>query len=111
MIIPASAADLILVHSPQLDLSVVGSGHDQGHGGVEGGPVDSAIVALQDVLDHGVRVAKQFGRSHAPSTVVGAAHCRHGRLALLSQPCHKITPNCKSMKNVHFTNKIARSKR
>ncbi len=49
-------AHLVVVHPPELDLPVVSSGHNEGHGGVEGGPVDAPIVALQHVLHHRVRL-------------------------------------------------------
>ncbi len=43
---------------PELDLSVVGPRHNERQGGVEGRPVDPAVVALEDVLDHGIATAK-----------------------------------------------------
>mmetsp|Transcript_14693 Transcript_14693/g.43528 ORF Transcript_14693/g.43528 Transcript_14693/m.43528 type:complete len:467 (-) Transcript_14693:330-1730(-) len=42
------------VHSPEFDLTVVGSRHDQRKSGMEGSPVHSSVVALQDVLDQSV---------------------------------------------------------
>ena len=44
-------------HSPDLDLAVVATGDDEGQGGVEGGPVDTAGVTLEDELDEVVAVA------------------------------------------------------
>ena len=52
---------LRLGHAPELDLSVVAARDDEGQGGVERCPVDSAVVALQDVLDDGVGVAEEVG--------------------------------------------------
>lgn len=54
-----AAPPLRTIHAPQLDLAVVCAGDDEGQGGVEGGPVDAAVVALQHILDHGVAAAKQ----------------------------------------------------
>ena len=50
------------IHAPELDLAVVGGRDDEGHGGVEGHPVDAAVVALEHVLDAGVGGAKEVGR-------------------------------------------------
>mmetsp|Transcript_21251 Transcript_21251/g.54262 ORF Transcript_21251/g.54262 Transcript_21251/m.54262 type:complete len:230 (-) Transcript_21251:30-719(-) len=47
-----------VVHSPELDQPVVGSGDDQRQRGVEGRPIDTPLVALQHVLDDGVRGAE-----------------------------------------------------
>lgn len=41
------AGPLLTVHPPDLDLPVVSPGYDEGHGGVEGGPVDATVVALK----------------------------------------------------------------
>ena len=48
-----------VAHPPELDLAVVGAGDDERHVGVEGGPVDAAVVPLQHVLHHGVSLTKQ----------------------------------------------------
>lgn len=47
------------VHAPELDHAVVGARHDERQARVEGGPVDAALVALEDVLDDGVATAKE----------------------------------------------------
>ena len=52
---------LVIVHSPELDLPVVGPAHYERHAGVEVGPVDAPVVPLQHVLHHGVRLAEQVG--------------------------------------------------
>ena len=49
---------LVIVHPPELDLPVVGTGDDERHGRVAGGPVHAAVVALQYVLHHCVRLRK-----------------------------------------------------
>lgn len=36
----------LTIHSPDLDLPVIGSRHDERHAGVEGGPVDPPVVTL-----------------------------------------------------------------
>eukprot|EP00162_Nutomonas_longa_P014261 comp21894_c0_seq1/m.49668 comp21894_c0_seq1/g.49668 ORF comp21894_c0_seq1/g.49668 comp21894_c0_seq1/m.49668 type:complete len:1021 (+) comp21894_c0_seq1:778-3840(+) len=59
-----------LVHAPELDLAVVGSRDDQREGVVERCPVDAAVVALEHVLDDGVRGAKDV-----------RVHVAHGRRA------------------------------
>ena len=43
----------VFAHPPNLDLSVVGSRHDEGKGGMEGSKVDSAIVTLKHIFDGG----------------------------------------------------------
>ena len=48
------------VHAPQLDLPVIGAGHDERQRWVERRPVDAPIVALQHVLHHGVAAAEQI---------------------------------------------------
>lgn len=50
-----------LAHTPQFDLTIITTRDNQGQGGMECGPVDSAVVTLEDVLDDGVSVAKQIG--------------------------------------------------
>ena len=50
-----------LGHSPKLDLTIVGGTGQKGQGGVEGGPVHSTVVALEDVLDHNVVSAEKLG--------------------------------------------------
>ena len=42
---------LRLAHSPDLDLTVVRRGDDERKRGMEGGPVDTAIMAFEDILD------------------------------------------------------------
>ena len=49
---------LVIVHPPELDLPVVGPGHDERHGGVEGGPVDTPVVTLQHMLHHRVSLIR-----------------------------------------------------
>ena len=63
---------LCLAHPPQFHLSVVGGTGQQRESGVEGGPVHTAIVSLQNVLDHHIVCAKEFrldveGSSAIPS--------------------------------------------
>jgi len=48
-------------HAPQLDQTVVTGRDDQGHGWVEGDPVDTPVVALENELDDGIGVAKHVG--------------------------------------------------
>lgn len=36
----------LTIHSPDLDLPVVSSRHDEGHARVESGPVDPAVMTL-----------------------------------------------------------------
>ena len=55
----------LTVHPPQLDLAVVGAADDERQRGVEGHPVDAAVVALQHVLNDGVRLAEQLGGARA----------------------------------------------
>ena len=50
----SSETHLAVVHSPELDLAVVGSGHDERHRRMERGPVGATVVTLENVLDHAV---------------------------------------------------------
>ncbi len=51
-------AHLVVVHAPELDLSVVRPGDDERHAGVEGGPVHASVVPLQHVLHHRVSLCE-----------------------------------------------------
>ena len=53
---------LRVAHPPELDLAVVRARHHERHVGVERGPVDPAVVPLQDVLDHAVGLPEQVSR-------------------------------------------------
>jgi hypothetical protein len=48
-------------HPPELDLTIVTARDNEREGRVEGGPVDAAVVAFEDVFDYGVRVAEEVG--------------------------------------------------
>ncbi len=50
-----------VTHSPELDETVIASGDDERHCWVEGDPVHTAIVSLENKLDNGVGVAKHIG--------------------------------------------------
>eukprot|EP00962_Isochrysis_galbana_P057468 scaffold29832_cov112-Isochrysis_galbana.AAC.7 len=53
-----------LVHAPQLDLPVVGARDNQRERRVERRPVDSPVVALQDILDRGVVAPEEILHLH-----------------------------------------------
>jgi hypothetical protein len=50
-----------VVHAPDLDLAIVGAGDDEREGRVEGGPVDTTVVALKDILDNSVAASEEVG--------------------------------------------------
>mmetsp|Transcript_11249 Transcript_11249/g.32344 ORF Transcript_11249/g.32344 Transcript_11249/m.32344 type:complete len:424 (-) Transcript_11249:228-1499(-) len=87
--VPTQRVDLPrlrLGHAPQLDLTVIGGRRQQRQGRVEAGPVDSAIVALQDVLDDDVVRAKELGldvHGRGGGTGMAAHRIDGGRLAHL----------------------------
>ena len=49
------------VHPPQFDLAIISPWDDERQGRVEGRPVDSTVMSLQDVLHDGVRRPEQIG--------------------------------------------------
>merc|ERR1719318_783454 len=49
---------LVIIHPPQLDLSVICPTHYEGHGGVKVSPVHPPIMTLQNVLNNGVRLSE-----------------------------------------------------
>ena len=51
--------DELAVHAPQLDLAVIRARDNEGQRGVEGGPVDTPIVALQHILHNRIPAAEQ----------------------------------------------------
>lgn len=48
------------VHAPQLDLPVIGAGHDERQRRVERRPIDAAVMALQHVLHHRVAATEEI---------------------------------------------------
>lgn len=50
---------LVLIHAPQLDLSIVGARYDERKIWMKAGPVYATIVALKDVLYNAIRLAEQ----------------------------------------------------
>lgn len=82
---PHNTYSLGLAHAPQLDKAVVTGGHDQGHSGVEGNPVHTAVVALENELDNGVGIAEHVGLvGIGASNLVLEGHGR-GRGVLLAE--------------------------
>ena len=77
----------LTVHPPEFDLAVVGAGHDERQVGVEAGPVDPAVVALEYVLDDGVGRAEQVGLTGL-EVVLESTGPRSG--GLLTETCRGI---------------------
>eukprot|EP00959_Pyramimonas_sp_CCMP1952_P006482 135478-Pyramimonas_sp.AAC.1 len=48
------------VHAPQLHLTIIRPGNDQGQSGMESGPVHATIVTLENVLHHCVTASEQI---------------------------------------------------
>ena len=44
-----------IIHTPQFNLTIISSRYNQRHLGMEGGPVDAAIVTLEHMLDLSAR--------------------------------------------------------
>jgi hypothetical protein len=71
------------VHSPELDRAIVGARNDEGQRGVEGGPVNAPVVALEHVLDHHVGVAEKIVLCETERVVKSS----RGRNVLFLQTC------------------------
>lgn len=56
-------------HSPKLHISIITSGDHQGHFGVEGDPIDTAVMSIKDKSYASVGVAK-----HVCLLLVGTSH-------------------------------------
>lgn len=52
-----------IVHSPQFNLSVVGSRDYKGQSWMETRPVDAAIMTFENVFDNGVGLTEKIGRA------------------------------------------------
>ena len=52
-------AHLVVIHPPELDLSVIRSTDNERHGGMEVSPVDSPVMTLQHMFHYSVSLAKQ----------------------------------------------------
>lgn len=79
-----------LAHPPELDLPVVAARDDEGERRVERSPVDSAVVALEDVLDDGVRVAKEVGLARIGALDLLFKRERLGGRVLLAEACARV---------------------
>jgi hypothetical protein len=51
---------LLTIHPPKLNLSIITSRHNQRHGGMESSPVNTSIVAFQDIFDHNISATEQI---------------------------------------------------
>lgn len=50
----------VLVHTPQFNLSIIGTGYDKRQRRVEASPVNAAVVTLEHVLYDSIGSAKQI---------------------------------------------------
>lgn len=73
-----------LGHPPKLDLSIISTRHDERECGMEGRPVDSSIMTLEDVFDDRVCVAEEIRLTLVRSRdLLLERHWRLMRLVLL----------------------------
>lgn len=77
----------LTVHSPDLHLPVVGSRHDEGHAGVEGCPVDAAVMTLDAKKHTQVREIKTLKLDLKPKP--GDYVSRSAHLLKNETICHK----------------------
>ena len=50
----------LTIHSPQLDLTIVSTGHDQRQRRMKAYPINSAIVTLQHMLHNSISLPEQL---------------------------------------------------
>lgn len=74
-------------HPPKLDLTIVTARDDERESRVEGRPVDSAVVAFEDVFDHGVGVAEEVGLARVGALYLLLEGERLGGGVLLAKTC------------------------
>ena len=103
---------LRFAHSPQLDLSIVGSTGQQGERGVECRPINTAVVALEDIFDNWRRKSlsnydstefKMMARSK-PTYVVRAEKFRldvQGGSSSSGRPCVSAGPIFLHAREIH----------
>jgi hypothetical protein len=71
-----------LGHAPELDLSIISRRSQQGKSRMEGSPVNSAVMTFENIFNHNIIGAKEFGLDIHGSRVGGSSalhRVHHGR--------------------------------